>query len=164
MTAGASAAGWPRSCTRATRRSWSRSSVRCWSAARERGDRMPTLLIVDDEQDNIDLLVRRLSWRGYEITGALSGPEAIAAARARRPDLILMDLKMPAMDGFEAIRLLKADEATRSIPIVALTAHALQEDMRRALEAGADGYETKPVNINQLLARIQALLPPPSAD
>jgi CheY-like chemotaxis protein len=121
---------------------------------------MPRLLIVDDEQDNIDLLVRRLSWRGFEITGALSATEGIAAVALQRPDLILMDLKMPQVDGFEAIRRLKADEATRSIPIIALTAHAMQEDMQRATAAGADGYETKPVNINGLLEKIGALLGP----
>jgi two-component system, cell cycle response regulator DivK len=124
---------------------------------------MPRLLIVDDEQDNIDLLIRRLSWRGYEITGTLSAADGIAAAQAQKPDLILMDLKMPGMDGFEAIRRLKADDATRTIPIIALTAHAMQEDMHRALEAGADGYETKPLSINQLLEKMQTLLAPPTS-
>jgi CheY-like chemotaxis protein len=124
---------------------------------------MPRLLIVDDEQDNIDLLNRRLSWRGFEITGALNGADGIALAKEQKPDLILMDLKMPNMDGFETIRRLKADDATKGIPIIALTAHAMQEDMQRAMDNGANGYETKPVNINQLLEKIQSLVgSPPS--
>jgi two-component system cell cycle response regulator DivK len=99
--------------------------------------------------------------RGREVDTAADGREGLEKFKARPPALILLDLMMPVMDGFEAIRRLKGEATTRAIPIIALTAHAMQEDMQRVLAAGADGYETKPVNINQLLEKMQALLSPP---
>ena len=118
------------------------------------------ILVVEDNEDNRRILVYRLRKIGdFDIIEAQNGLDAIEMTEKHSPDLIFMDLKMPVMDGFEAIRRLKADEATTGIPIIALTAHAMQEDMHRALQAGAEGYETKPVNIDQLLEKIQSLLP-----
>lgn len=119
---------------------------------------MPRLLIVDDEPENIELLQRRLSKRGFEILCAFGALEAIEKAVAERPDLILMDLKMPNVDGFEATRRLKSDDATRSIPVIALTAFAMQEDRARALAAGAQDHQSKPIDLDELLAKIHSLL------
>ena len=119
---------------------------------------MPKVLIVDDEPDNIELLGRRLARRGYVVSGANSAEEAVAKAIAEAPDIILMDIKMPQVDGLEATRRLKSDVATRSIPIITLTAHAMAEDRAIAMAAGADEYESKPVNLPRLLAKMEALL------
>lgn len=119
---------------------------------------MPRILIVDDEADNIDLLSRRLRRRGYDVSGAGNALDALAKARAERPDLILMDVKMPDVDGYEATRRLKTEEATRSIPVIMLTAQAMPEDRERALEAGADEYESKPIDLDRLLEKIRRLL------
>ncbi|HJZ53358.1 MAG TPA: response regulator [Gemmataceae bacterium] len=121
---------------------------------------MPKLLYVDDEPDNIDLLTRRLARRGFEVKGAAPGPEGLTAAAAWKPDLILMDIKMPVMDGYEATTRLKADPATKAIPVIALTAHAMREDEERAKAAGADDYATKPVDLPALLEKIGKLIPP----
>jgi CheY-like chemotaxis protein len=118
---------------------------------------MAKLLIVDDEPENIELLTRRLTRRGFAVIGATSAEEGIAKAEAERPDVILMDIKMPVVDGFEATRRLKAQPETRPIPVIALTAHAMQEDREQAVAAGADEYETKPLDLDRLLAKIQAL-------
>jgi two-component system cell cycle response regulator DivK len=120
---------------------------------------MRKVLIVDDEPDNIELMSRRLARRGFEVSGATSAEEGIAKAKAELPSLILMDIKMPMMDGLEATRRLKADPATAGIPIIALTAHAMAEDRERATSAGADDYESKPVDLTQLLAKINTLSP-----
>ena len=119
---------------------------------------MPKLLIVDDEPANIELLARRLVRRGFEVVSATSADEGIAKAVAEKPDVVLMDIKMPVVDGFEATRRLKAKAETRAIPVIALTAHAMQEDRDQAVAAGADEYETKPVDLDRLLAKIQGLL------
>ena len=120
---------------------------------------MRKVLIVDDEPDNIELMSRRLSRRGFEVSGATSAEEAMVKAKAEIPAIILMDIKMPVVDGLEATRRLKADPATSGIPIIALTAHAMAEDRERATAAGAEDYESKPVDLNQLLAKIDALAP-----
>ena len=119
---------------------------------------MPKVLIVDDEPDNIELLGRRLTRRGYVVVGANSADEALARAHAEVPDIILMDIKMPQVDGLEATRRLKADAATRSIPIITLTAHAMAEDRAIAIGAGADEYESKPVDLPTLLGKMDSLL------
>src|SRR5262245_65587495 len=119
---------------------------------------MPRILLVDDEELNVDMLKRRLEKRGYEVLVATNGEEAVAQARAGRPELILMDVKMPVMDGYEATRQIKADPALNAIPVIALTAQAMQDDRDKALAAGADEYETKPNNFNQLTAKIETML------
>lgn len=119
---------------------------------------MPKVLIVDDEPDNIELLSRRLTRRGFTVVSATSALEGIAAAEAERPDVILMDIKMPHVDGLEATRRLKANDATRPIPVIALTAHAMPEDRSQALAAGAEEYESKPVELARLLEKIATLI------
>ena len=119
---------------------------------------MPKVLIVDDEPDNIELLGRRLTRRGYTVLAASSAEEGIATALAEAPDIILMDIKMPQVDGLEATRRLKADAVTRVIPIITLTAHAMAEDRDIAVAAGADDYESKPVDLPKLLEKMDALL------
>ncbi len=119
---------------------------------------MPKILLVEDNEMNRDMLSRRLRARGFEVEVAVDGVAGFAAATVGRPDLVLMDMGLPEMDGWEATRLLKADPATRSIPVLALTAHAMVTDREKALEAGCDDYDTKPVNIDRLLAKIEALL------
>jgi len=117
------------------------------------------LLLVEDNELNRDMLSRRLLRRGHVLVYAADGAEAVAMARAERPDLVLMDMGLPVMDGWEATRRLKADPATRAIPVIALTAHAMAEDRDRALAAGCDDFDTKPVDIARLLAKIEALAP-----
>ncbi len=119
---------------------------------------MPTILLVEDNEMNRDMLSRRLERRGYQVLLAEDGAEAVATAAARKPDLILMDMSLPVLDGWEATRRLKVEEATRAIPIIALTAHAMAGDRERALEAGCDDYDTKPIELPRLLAKIEALL------
>ncbi len=119
---------------------------------------MTTVLIIDDEPDNIELLTRRLVRRGFVVLSAISAEDGIAKAIAEQPDVVLMDIKMPVVDGFEATRRLKADPATKAIPVIALTNHAMQEDRDRAAAAGADEYETKPLDLDRLLAKIQTLV------
>lgn len=120
---------------------------------------MPKLLYVDDEPDNINMLTRRLVRRGFDVQGVSSAVEGLALAASWAPDVILMDIKMPVMDGFEATTRLKADPATRHIPVIALTAHAMKEDEDRAKAAGADDYATKPIDLAALLEKIANLLP-----
>ncbi len=125
---------------------------------------MPKVLIVDDEPDNIELLGRRLGRRGYEIMKATTALEGIAQAVSDQPDIILMDIKMPQVDGLEATRRLKSNAATQSIPIITLTAHAMAEDRANAMAAGANEYESKPVDLPLLLAKMEALIgQPPQA-
>jgi two-component system, cell cycle response regulator DivK len=119
---------------------------------------MPRILIVEDNEMNRDMLSRRLERRGYQVITAIDGRHGIAAAQAESPDLILMDMSLPEVDGWEAARRLKSDGATRHIPVIALTAHAMSSDRQKALEAGCDEYETKPVEFPRLLAKIQAML------
>ena len=119
---------------------------------------MPTLLIVDDESENIELLNRRLTRRGFTILSAASALAGLAMAEEQQPDAILMDIKMPGIDGFEATRRLKANPKTASIPVIALTAHAMQEDRDHAIAAGAGDYETKPIDMDQLVTKIRTLI------
>jgi CheY-like chemotaxis protein len=119
---------------------------------------MPRILLVEDNQLNRDMLVRRLVRRQYEVIVAEDGPEACTNARDGSPDLILMDLHLPGIDGWEVTRRLKGEEATRQIPIIALTADAMIGDQEKALDAGCDDYETKPVDLTRLLEKIRRLL------
>ena len=120
---------------------------------------MPKLLLVEDNEMNRDMLSRRLQRRGYDVVFAMDGVQGIAMASSEKPDLILMDMSLPVMDGWEATRRLKADPATAGIPIIAITSHAMTGDRRQALDAGCDDYDTKPVELDRLLGKIQALLP-----
>ena len=119
---------------------------------------MPKILLVEEQEMNRDMLSRRLKKRGYDVAIAVDGAEGVEKARSESPDLILMDISLPVMNGYEATRSIKADEATRSIPVIALTAHAMSTDREKALEAGCDAYETKPVELPRLLETIEKLL------
>lgn len=119
---------------------------------------MTTILIVEDNEMNRDMLSRRLQRKGYEILIAVDGVNGIDVARASTPDLILMDMSLPIVDGWEATRRLKADDALRHIPVIALTAHAMANDREKALEAGCDDYDTKPIELPRLLGKMEALL------
>ena len=119
---------------------------------------MPKILVVEDNEMNRDMLSRRLQRRGYEVIVAVDGAEGLALARTQRPDLILMDMSLPVVDGWEATRRLKAAPETRSIPIIALTAHAMATDRDKAIEVGCDDYDTKPVELPRLLEKIEAVL------
>lgn len=119
---------------------------------------MSTILIVEDNDMNREMLSRRLRRRGYEVVLASDGGMVADLARAELPDLILMDMSLPVMDGWEVTRLLKADEALRAIPVIALTAHAMAHDREKALEVGCDEYETKPIDLPLLLAKMESLL------
>lgn len=116
------------------------------------------ILLVEDNEMNRDMLSRRLTRKEFDVEFALDGQQAVEMAATIRPDLILMDLSLPIMDGWEAIRRIKADEATKKIPIIALTAHAMSGDREKALNAGADEYDVKPIEMDRLLAKIQALI------
>jgi CheY-like chemotaxis protein len=124
---------------------------------------MTRILYVEDNEDNVYMLTRRLERAGFEVVVASDGEQGVTLARAERPDLILMDLSLPVLDGWEATRRLKAADETRAIPIIALSAHAMPGDREKALEAGCDDYDPKPVKLPGLLAKIRALLPEGSA-
>ena len=119
---------------------------------------MARILLVEDNEMNRDMLSRRLIRKGHEIAMAVDGAQGVEMAKAQSPDIILMDMSLPVIDGWEATRRLKADDATRAIPIIALTAHAMAGDQERALDAGCDDYDTKPVELPRLLGKIEALL------
>jgi two-component system, cell cycle response regulator DivK len=119
---------------------------------------MPKVLLIEDNEENRDALSRHLRRRGYEVPIAVDGQEGVDVARAETPDLILMDMSLPILDGWQATRQLKAAPETRGIPIIALTAHAMAGDRERALEAGCDDYDTKPIEFPRLLAKIEAAL------
>ena len=119
---------------------------------------MPRILLVEDNEMNRDMLSRRLARRGYDVVIAVDGEEGVEKAQSDAPDLILMDMSLPTKDGWTATREIKAAEATRGIPVIALTAHAMAGDKDRALEAGCDDYDTKPVEFDRLLGKIEALL------
>ena len=119
---------------------------------------MPKILLVEDNEMNQDMLMRRLSSKGYEVVVAGDGMEALAMAAAELPDLILMDMSLPKLNGWEATRQLKGNEATRHIPVIALTAHALKSDRDKALAAGCDDYDVKPVDFLRLLQKIEKQL------
>jgi CheY-like chemotaxis protein len=120
---------------------------------------MPRILLVEDNEMNRDMLTRRLSRRGYEVLHAANGIEAVDAAVRCRPDLVLMDLSLPDVDGLEATRQIKSNPDAHVIPVIALTAHAMLNDRERALAAGCDDYDTKPIDLTRLLDKIQVLLP-----
>jgi len=117
------------------------------------------ILYVEDNDDNLHIVRRRLTRLGYEILAAMDGEEGLATARREMPDLILMDLSLPKLDGWEATRRLKASPDTARIPVIALSAHAMSGDREKALAAGCDDYDTKPIEMPRLLAKIKALLP-----
>ncbi|HZY84304.1 MAG TPA: response regulator [Gemmataceae bacterium] len=119
---------------------------------------MAKILLIEDNEANRDALSRHLKRRGYEVVMAVDGQQGIAMARSETPALILMDMSLPVLDGWEATRQLKADPQTGPIPVIALTAHAMAGDRAKALEAGCDDYDTKPVEFPRLLAKIKALL------
>jgi len=119
---------------------------------------MVKILLVEDNEMNRDMLSRRLAKRGFEVVMAVDGAEGVSMARSAAPDLILMDMSLPVMDGWTATRMLKADVATRGIPVIGLTAHAMAGDREKCLEAGCDEYDTKPVDFPRLLEKIQVQL------
>ena len=119
---------------------------------------MSKILLVEDNEMNRDMLSRRLARNGYEVLIAIDGGEGLAKARSESPDLILMDMSLPGLDGWEATRQLKAEPGTRGIPVIALTAHAMAGDRQKALSAGCDDFDTKPVELPRLLTKIQTLL------
>ena len=119
---------------------------------------MAKILSVEDKDMNRDMVLRRIIRRGYQIAMAIDGAQGIAAATTESPDLILMDMSLPAVDGWEATRRLKAEPLTRAIPIIGLTAHAMAGDREKVIEAGCDDYDTKPVELPRLLQKIEALL------
>jgi len=116
------------------------------------------ILLVEDNEMNRDMLSRRLQRRGYEVVTAVDGETGLAMTRSETPALVLMDMSLPGVDGWEATRRLKADPATRAIPVVALTAHAMAGDREQAVAAGCDDFDTKPIDLERLLGKIQALL------
>jgi len=120
---------------------------------------MPTILLVEDNDASRDALSRRLERRGYQVVAAVDGAQAVSVGRSAQPDLILMDLGLPVIDGWEATRQLKADPATQHIPIIVLSAHAMTNDRELALAAGGDDFDTKPVRFQALLDKIDRLLP-----
>jgi CheY-like chemotaxis protein len=124
---------------------------------------MTKILLVEDNEMNRDMLSRRLAKRGYEVLIAEDGEKGVAAAVAQKPDLILMDMSLPVMDGWEATRRLKAAADTSRIPVIALTAHAMQEDQASIIAVGCDDYDTKPIDLPRLLQKIERLLPMGSA-
>jgi CheY-like chemotaxis protein len=119
---------------------------------------MSTILLVEDNEMNRDMLSRRLIRKGYEVIMAEDGAAGVAMAQERKPDLILMDMSLPVLDGWEATRRLKADERTKAIPVIALTAHAMQGDEQKAKDAGCDDYDVKPVELPRLLEKMERLL------
>ena len=119
---------------------------------------MSRILLVEDNEMNRDMLSRRLKRKGYEVDIAVDGAQALDAVTASKPELILMDLSLPVMDGWEATRRLKSDPATASIPVIALTAHAMSGDREKSIAAGCDDYDTKPVDLKRLLGKVNTLL------
>ena len=119
---------------------------------------MTKVLLVEDNEMNRDMLSRRLIRRGFQVVFAMDGQQGIDLARSERPDVILMDMSLPVIDGWEASRRLKADDATRSVPVIGLTAHAMSGDREKAIEAGCDDYDTKPVELDRLITKIERLI------
>jgi|TARA_B100001013_G_C24464357_1_gene384844 CheY-like chemotaxis protein len=122
------------------------------------------ILVVEDNEMNRDMVGRRLERRGYEVVVAVDGQEGVDMAHSENPDLILMDLSLPVLNGWEATRQLKQDTKTNGIPIIALTAHAMASDRESAIEAGCDDYDTKPLEFSRLIGKIHALLPEDSSN
>lgn len=119
---------------------------------------MPKILLVEDNEMNRDMLSRRLERKGYEVVIAVDGSEGLKMARSETPDLILMDMSLPVLDGWEATRQLKAQADTKHIPVIALTAHAMSGDREKALDAGCDDYDVKPIEMPRLLEKIGAFI------
>jgi CheY-like chemotaxis protein len=119
---------------------------------------MKKVLLVEDNEMNRDMLSRRLQRKGFEVEIALDGQEGLDKAQSASPDVILMDMSLPIIDGWEATRRLKADPLTQAIPVIALTAHAMSGDREKALAAGCDDYDTKPIELPRLLGKIEAVL------
>jgi two-component system cell cycle response regulator DivK len=119
---------------------------------------MAKVLLVEDKEMNRDMLSRRLIRRGFEVVFAVDGKQGVDLARSEKPDIILMDMSLPVMDGWEATRCVKADAATRSVPVIGLTAHAMSGDREKAIEAGCDDYDTKPVELDRLIGKMERLL------
>jgi CheY-like chemotaxis protein len=122
---------------------------------------MPTILLVEDNEMNRDMLSRRLQRKGYDVLIAVDGEQGVSLAQAERPDLILMDMSLPVLDGWEATRKIKADPAIGAVPVIALTAHAMAGDQEKCIAAGCDDYDTKPVDLARLLGKIEQLLQRP---
>jgi CheY-like chemotaxis protein len=120
---------------------------------------MPKILLVEDNEMNRDMLSRRLLRNGFDVIMAVNGQEGIDLATSQTPDLILMDMSLPVLDGWDATRQLKANPATAGIPVIALTAHAMESDREKALAAGCDDFDTKPIELPRLLGKMKALLP-----
>lgn len=119
---------------------------------------MPKILLVEDNEMNRDMLSRRLKRRGYDVVIAIDGAAGVSMAKSESPDLILMDMSLPVMDGWEATRTIKSDPETCSIPTIALTAHAMSGDREKALEVGCDDYDTKPIELSRLLEKIKVFV------
>jgi two-component system cell cycle response regulator DivK len=119
---------------------------------------MAKVLLVEDNEMNRDMLSRRLIRRGFEVVFAIDGQQGVNLAKSERPDIILMDMSLPVIDGWEATRRVKADDATRNVPVIGLTAHAMSGDRERAIEAGCDDYDTKPVELDRLIGKIEKLI------
>jgi two-component system, cell cycle response regulator DivK len=119
---------------------------------------MAKVLLVEDNEMNRDMLSRRLVRRGFEVVFAVDGQQGVDLAKSELPDIILMDLSLPVIDGWEATRRVKADEATKGVPVIGLTAHAMSGDRERAMEAGCDDYDTKPVELERLIGKMEKLL------
>jgi two-component system, cell cycle response regulator DivK len=119
---------------------------------------MAKVLLVEDNEMNRDMLFRRLSRRGYDVVFAVDGRQGVEMARSERPDIILMDMSLPVMDGWEATRQVKSDDEIRGVPVIGLTAHAMTGDREKVLEAGCDDYDTKPVELDRLIDKIERLL------
>jgi two-component system, cell cycle response regulator DivK len=119
---------------------------------------MTKVLVVEDNEMNRDMLSRRLTRRGFQVIFAVDGQQGIDLARSERPDIILMDMSLPVIDGWEVTRRVKSDDATRSVPVIGLTAHAMAGDREKAIEAGCDDYDTKPVELERLIGKMERLL------
>jgi len=119
---------------------------------------MTKVLVVEDNEMNRDMLSRRLTRRGFHVIFAVDGQQGVDLARSERPDIILMDMSLPVIDGWEATRRVKSDDATRGVPVIGLTAHAMAGDREKAIEAGCDDYDTKPVELERLIGKMERLL------
>ncbi len=119
---------------------------------------MAKVLLVEDNEMNRDMLSRRLTRRGYAVVFAVDGQQGVDMAHSEKPDIILMDMSLPVLDGWEATRRVKSDDATRNTPVIGLTAHAMSGDREKAIEAGCDDYDTKPVELDRLIGKIERLL------
>src|SRR5580700_3190727 len=119
---------------------------------------MPKVLLVEDNEMNRDMLSRRLIRRGFEVVFAVDGQQGVELAKSERPDIILMDMSLPVIDGWEATRRIKSDDAIKSVPVIGLSAHAMAGDREKAIEAGCDDYDSKPVELERLIGKMEKLL------